>query len=92
MANAADVVVKNSLVNFNDAGTSDAIAVYANGAGNLQLINNTVTYSGQSKGKTLNHPVHIDDCRGAIIENNTINAKMPSLASDYDKITYVPIS
>ena len=92
MANAADVVVKNSLVNFNDAGTSDAIAVYANGAGNLQLINNTVIYSGQSKGKTLNHPVHIDDCRGAIIENNTINAKMPSLAIDYDKITYAAIT
>ena len=92
VANAADVVVKNSLVNFNDAGTSDAIAVYANGAGNLQLINNTVIYSGQSKGKTLNHPVHIDDCRGAIIENNTINAKMPSLAIDYDKITYAAIT
>ncbi len=39
-----------------------------NGVSNLQLVNNTIIYSGQSKGKTLNHPVHIDDCKGAVIE------------------------
>ncbi len=92
ITNVDKVIVKNSLINFNDVGTSDAMAIYANGVSNLQLVNNTIIYSGQSKGKTLNHPVHIDDCKGAVIENNTINAKMPSLAVDYDKITYAAIT
>lgn len=92
ITNVDKVIVKNSLINFNDVGTSDAMAIYANGVSNLQLVNNTIIYSGQSKGKTLNHPVHIDDCKGAVIENNTINAKMPSLAIDYDKITYAAIT
>ena len=86
--NAMNVTIKNSLINFNDSALSDAIAIYADGVSNLQLINNTVNYIGQSKGKTLNHPLHIDNCTGAIIENNTINAKMPSLAIDYDRITF----
>ena len=92
VVNCGNIIIKNSLINFNDSGISDTIAIYCDKVNELQLINNSINYLGQSKGKTINHPVHISNCDNAIIDNNIINAKMPSLAIDYDRVTYEAIT
>ena len=63
----------------------DTYGVYINQAGNFQLLDSVVTFTGESLADYYEYAMKIVDCEVGLIQGNTITANLPILDVDYSK-------
>jgi hypothetical protein len=90
---AKNTIIQNNNITYNAPNTGDAYVINMNSANNLKLINNNINFNGVLNNKN-NHKtiaIYAITSNKLNIKNNNITANIPSIAVDYDPVTWEPV-
>jgi len=76
--NQSNVVVEDNFINVVGNDDKNAFAVYVNGAGEVDVVGNTVDYQGTTQGTAINNAVFIYESDDVIIAQNKFNLDLVS--------------
>lgn len=87
---ATNVVISNNEIDYEALPESDSYAIYAANVNNLKLIDNLITYVGNTNGTVYNFAVRIlgngeEKSKNIEIRGNGFNITMPSSTVYYDE-------
>ncbi len=93
--NGDNIVISNNYLEFTSNADLDSYGIYAKAPDNLQIIDNTIVYDGNTNGTVVNNPVRIegDDKEGTpassiVVSGNAFDFYLPSVDVSYDKDTW----
>ena len=89
LGDVSDVTISNNEIDYKSFTGYDSYAIYASAVNNLKLINNTITYVGDTDGTVVNNAIRIEcNSTNIVVEDNTFDIVMPSRDVGYDPDTY----
>ena len=92
-----NIVLSNNVIDYAALEGFDSYAIYAQAVNNLNIINNTILYVGNTDGTVVNNAVRIegdDDednpvpASNIVVSGNTFDLQLPSVDVAYDPDTY----
>ena len=94
-AEGDNIVISNNFIDFTALEDSDSYAINSFASNNLQLLNNTILYVGNTDGTVVNNAVRIagDDeektpATSIVVSGNTFEIELPSVDVGYDPDTW----
>ena len=84
-AEGGSVLIYNNAINVTDNGLTDSYAIFAEES-DVNILDNNVTYVGNTSGETINNAVCLNDCAELLIEGNVFDISIPSCYVDWKEI------
>ena len=78
-----NVVVSNSNITYNAPDNVQSYAIEVDVAKNVKIINNNINYAAKSDGTVKTIAINAVDSDNLVVENNVLNANVPSVDLDY---------
>ena len=78
-----NVVVSNSNITYNAPDNVQSYAIEVDVADNVKIINNNINYNAKSDGTVKTIAINALDSDNLVVENNVLNANVPSVDIDY---------
>ena len=78
-----NVVVSNSNITYNAPDNVQSYAIEVDVAKNVKIINNNINYTAKSDGTVKTIAINAVDSDNLVVENNVLNANVPSVDLDY---------
>ena len=86
LVTSTNVSLVNNNINYNAPKDSESYVIYADGADELKLINNDITFTNELTMKKLfTNAIYITGIGDVLIKNNTMDISIPSVDIDYDE-------
>lgn len=96
LVESGDITIKNNTVIVDNAGSVKSYAIYSE-MGNLTILDNTISFIGNTTGDVVNNAIYVSGdednkvaAKNILVKNNTLDIKLPSLAVNYNPLTYAP--
>ena len=90
-----NVTLSNNFINYATLEGFDGYAIYADFVSKLNIINNTIDFTGNTDGTTVNNVIYVtgdvnDEISSdtILVKGNTFDIKIPSVAVGYDPDTW----
>ena len=84
-----NVVVSNSNITYNAPDNVQSYAIEVDIAQNVKIINNKINYTAKSDGTVKTIAINAADSDNLVVENNVLNANIPSVDIDYSAFPIV---
>lgn len=84
-----NVVVSNSNITYNAPDNVQSYAIEVDVAKNVKIINNNINYTAKSDGTVKTIAINAIDSDNLVVENNVLNANVPSVDLDYSAFPIV---
>ena len=78
-----NVTVSNNNITYNAPDNVQSYAIQVDVAENVKIINNNINYTAKSDGTVKTIAINAHDSNGLVVENNVLNANIPSVDLDY---------
>ncbi len=85
-----NVIIENNVIELSGSFDSDAFAIYADLADNLNVNANVISYVGKSNGTGINNAIRVAKSEGVAITDNDVEITVP--AGDLDWVTGFGVS
>lgn len=90
---SSNVVISNNVIDFKALEGYDSYAIWAYYVDNLKLINNTISYVGNTDGTKNNNAVRVEGdsekkASNILVDGNVFDITIPSSAVYYDDMTW----
>ena len=85
-----NVIIENNVIELSGSFDSDAFAIYADLADNLNVNANVISYVGKSNGTGINNAIRVAKSEGVAITDNEVEITVP--AGDLDWVTGFGVS
>ena len=85
LVTSTNVSLVNNKINYNAPKDSESYVIYADGADELKLINNNITFTNElTMNELFTNAIYITGSDEVLIKNNTMDITIPSVDIDYD--------